>query len=488
MAIPIDLERFFSPDDIKGAYARYKAAKTDRFRKDKIGIPMGADGVRWWDFERQLDRNARNISRRVLNSSYQFYPFRERDLGKPGGGVRTLSIAGVRDALVQHQLYEALYESAEAMFAQPKLEDVSFAYRKGKSAPQAACRIWQAYSRDGYGYALDADISKFFDTLDHGRLMQLVDAWVGRGTTAGIMLWRYIRTDRVPHKSYPHDAGWERYFMKKKPHREPRRQGVPQGGVLSGMIANLYLHEFDLWVLQELSRQFDVRYFRYADDFVVLTHTEKDARDLFPPVAQTLGGTFRLKIHPLGDSLDSKTKVSVIADGDLTFVGFQFTQDRVRAKPENVRRFKTRFVTALHKEPSLDSRYRHWTVRLRLTIDWCVNPKIQGPPPRLCAACGLPKDRRRSWMAFFATAVTDEDQLRQLDRWMRRQVSKYFRDKYRVRLGRKELREAGMKTLVGEHYRAREAAEQLCQCERAPGSAKQPASGPLPGLPARSAQ
>jgi hypothetical protein len=296
--------------------------------------------------------------------------------------------------------------------------------------------------------------------------MELVDAWVGRDTTVGIMLWRYIRTDRVPYESYPHDAGWEEYFMKKKPNREPRRQGVPQGGVLSGMLANLYLHKFDLWVVEELSQQFDLRYFRYADDFVILTHSEKDARALFPRVAQILGDTFRLKMHPLGESPDSKTKVSVIANGDLAFVGFHFTQDRVRAKLENVRRFKKRFLTALHEEPSLDSRYRHWSVRLRLTIKWCVNPKIQGPPPRLCPACGLPKDRRRSWIAFFATVVTDEDQLRQLDRWMRRQVSRYFRDKYRVRLARKELQEAGMKTLVGEHYRAKEAPEQLCGCER----------------------
>jgi len=475
MAILIDLERFFSAEEIKAAYGRYKAAKTDRFRKDKVRIPMGADGVRWWDFEGQLEGNARNISRRVLNGSYQFYPFRERDVDKPGDGVRTLSIAGVRDALVQHQLYEALYESAEAMFAQRKLEHVSFAYRKGKSAPQAAYRIWRTYRRDGYGYALDADISKFFDTLNHERLMELVDAWVGRHTTVGIMLWRYTRTDRVPCESYPHDAGWEKYFMNEKPHREPRRQGVPQGGVLSGMLANLYLHEFDLWVVEELSQQFDLRYFRYADDFVILTHSEKDARAIFPPVAQALGDTFHLKMHPLGESPDSKTRISVISNGDLAFVGFHFTQDQVRAKPENILRFKKRFVTALHEEPTLQSEFHHWCERLELTIRWCVNPKIQGPPPRLCAACGLPKDRRRSWMAFFATVVTDEDQLRQLDRWMRRQVSRYFRDKYRVRLGRKELQEAGMKTLVGEHYRAKKAAEQLCQCERGPRSSEQPA-------------
>jgi RNA-directed DNA polymerase len=164
MTTSIDLEPFFSADAIKAAYVRYKESKTDRFRSDRIRIPMGADGITWEDFECNLDRNAHNISRRVLNGSYQFYPFREKDVEKPGGGVRILSIAGVRDALVQRQLYEALYESAEAMFAQPGLDQVSFAYRRGKSAPYAVRCIWQAYKSDGYGYAFDADICKLFDT------------------------------------------------------------------------------------------------------------------------------------------------------------------------------------------------------------------------------------------------------------------------------------------------------------------------------------
>jgi hypothetical protein len=119
----------------------------------------------------------------------------------------------------------------------------------------------------------------------------------------------------------------------------------------------------------------------------------------------------------------------------------------------------------LHEERTLESKSDHWTDRLDLAVRWCVNPKIQGAPPEVCATCGLPKERARSWIAFFAAAVTDVDQIRQLDRWMRGQVCKYFRDEYRVRLGRKELREAGMKSLVSEYYRARRAHEQLCQCE-----------------------
>lgn len=471
MPTVIDLVPFFTVDAIRDTYEKYKESKTDRYKPDQIGIPMGADGVTRQDFERNLDRNAQNISRRVLNGTYRFYPFREKDVKKPGGGVRTLSIASIRDALVQRQLYSALYESADAMFARPGLDQVSFAYRRGKSAPYAAECIWRAYRRDGYGFALDADIRKFFDTLNHGRLMELVDGWVGLHTIVGTLLRRYIRTDRVPYGDYPHGPGWERHFKKHKPTRARRCQGVPQGGVLSGMLANLYLHEFDRWVVDELSQRFDLRYFRYADDFVILTRREQDARALYDPVVEVLRDPLLLDLHPLLEAPDSKTKIAILANGELVFVGFHFMKDRVGANPENVQRFKARFLTALNKEHALKTKSHDWSERLKCTIRWCVNPKILGPEPEPCTTCGLPKERRRSWIAFFACVVSDEDQLRQLDRWMRKRICKYFHDNYRVRLGRKELREASMKSLMDEHHHQRNAPESLCQCnQRAAGA------------------
>lgn len=457
MSAVVRLEPFFTTNALKDFYWEYKASKTDRYKPDRIKIPVGADGITWQDFERNLDRNAENISRRVLNGSYQFYALREVEVTKPDGGVRILSVASIRDALVQRQLYEALYDSAEVMFAKPRLDKVSFAYRRGKSAPDAAHRIWRSFKHDGYSYAFDADIRKFFDTLDHDRLLKLVEAWVGRDTTAGTLLWRYVRTDRVPYDSYPHGPGWQKYFMSNRPQRSPRSQGVPQGGRLSGLLANLYLHEFDRWVVEKLGKEFDLRYYRYADDFVILTRHEQDAHSLYNPVDDKLCELL-LELHP------DKTQVSVIANGDLIFVGFQFMQDRVRAKPENIRRFKDRFMAALIKESTLKSQSYHWSERLNLTIRWRVNPKILGPEPELCEICGLPKERRRSWMAFFASVVSDEDQLRQLDRWMRGRICKYFRDRYRVRLGVRELQQAGMKSLVGEYHRLRKMPMTPCTC------------------------
>lgn len=463
----IDLATHFKPEAIQNAYRKYKEEKTDRFDPNKVKIPMGADGITWQDFERNLDKNSDNISRRVLNGTYQFYPLREVEIPKPDGGKRILSIASVRDALVQRQLYETLYDSAEAMFAQPKLDNVSFAYRRGKSAPYAANRIWQSFKHYGYNYAFDADIRKFFDTLNHDRLKALIDDWIGANTIESKLLWRFTRTDRVPFDSYPHGRGWKKHFMNTKPVRVPRSEGVPQGGVLSGLLANLYLYEFDRWVVTELGLQFNLHYYRYADDFVILTHREQDAKAIYGldgiengPVAAKLREIF-LKIHP------DKTDVKHISTQGLTFVGFKFTNDKVTAKPENISRYKKRFKESLAKEPFLRSKSKKWARRLSLTIRFCVNPKIVGYEPEICVKCGLPKEPRRNWAAFFASVVSDVDQLRQLDRWMRKRVCKHFRDRYRVRLRINDLRKAGMKSLVGEYYRQKNTQSKFCKCEKA---------------------
>jgi len=460
----IDLATHFKPDAIQDAYQKYKKEKTDRFDPSKITIPMGADGITWQDFEHNLSANARNISRRVLNGTYQFYPFREVDIPKPDGGKRTLSIASIRDALVQRQLYEALYKSAETMFAQPKFDKVSFAYRRGKSAPYVANLIWRSFKQSNYTYAFDADIRKFFDTLDHDRLNLLIEDWVGANTIEGKLLWRFIRTDKVPYNSYPHGQGWKKYFMTTKPVRVSRSEGVPQGGVLSGLLANLYLYEFDQWVINELGLQFNIRYYRYADDFVILTRCQQDAREIYGlngiengPVTVKLQEIF-LKIHP------DKTDIKHISSQGLNFVGFEFTNNKVRARPRNIQRFKNRFIVALFKEPSLKSKSKQWQKRLSLTVRFCINPKIVGYEPDICDICGLPKESRRNWAAFFSAVVSDVDQLRQIDRWMRKKVSKYFRDRYRTRLRRKDFRKAGMKSLVGEYYRQRNSQTELCHC------------------------
>jgi hypothetical protein len=95
----------------------------------------------------------------------------------------------------------------------------------------------------------------------------LINGWVGDDTISGKLLWRFVRTDRVPYESYKNETDRIKYFQRNRPDRVPRTEGVPQGGVLSGMLANLYLYEFDDWVVNDLAGSGqDIKYIRYADD------------------------------------------------------------------------------------------------------------------------------------------------------------------------------------------------------------------------------
>lgn len=461
----IDLDSWFIPSKVEESYRSHKESKTDRFRPERIRVPMGADGVPWQNFERNIVRNSKNISQRVLGGKYTFYPFREKDIPKDDNQVRTLSIASIRDVLVQTLLYGALYESLEKRFSAPNIDKVSFAYRRGKSAPAAARLIWKTIKEDRYTFILDADLSIFFDTLDHERLLQLIDKWVGKDSLAGKMLFRYIKTAKIPYDKelyeQPNRKKWKIYFQTNSPKSEKRTMGVPQGGILSGLLANLYLYEFDNWVVNDLGSRYDLRYFRYADDFVVLTKNRIDAVAIYHEIFAKID-QLKLKMHPLGSK---KTKIIDISKENLMFLGFKFTHKYVAVRPKTVLRFKERFKESLLKERKFRRRYSSTKLeRLKVAVDYCVNPKIVGFEAEVCDKCGGEKDRDHSWMSFFAGTITHLDQLKQLDRWMRKTVSKHFRDYYRIRLSRRDLRNAGMKSLVGEFYKSKEPPS-ICNCE-----------------------
>ena len=462
MPMPINMEVYFSENALREAFNTYVKTKRDRIHSDIIKIPIGADGITYEDFQKNIDRNIREISSAVLQGKYFFYPLRQIDIDKderdPSRGKRTLSIGRIRDTLVQKQLYQALIDPTETWFKKKHLDRVSLAYRPSKSVHHAIRGIWRDFQK-GYNYALDADIKQFFDTLDHQYLLSVVDSLVEPSSIERKLIFRYIKTSYVKYSEYEHLDIRQRktlFASKKPPNPQLRKRGIPQGGVLSGMLANLYLHNFDRWIVEVLGRVYQLRYYRYADDFVILTKNEADAKELYDHTSNKLS-----EIHLCMHDLESaKTRIVHIPTDSLDFLGFRITDKHIQVKPQNIKRFKSNFkksIKRIQKHTTVDPK-----AIIAEIIKYYAASKVLGPSDK-CESCGLPK-RPRNWISFFAPVVTDTRQLHHLDVWMRREIERYMFRRFKIRIkNRQTLLKAQMPSLLQEYWKYKKTS--FCKCE-----------------------
>ncbi|MCH8295228.1 hypothetical protein IH992_29445 [Candidatus Poribacteria bacterium] len=473
--------------------------------KPLITIPMGADGITYQKFEQELDDRVEDISKRLKNGKYLFYPFREVIILKdplPNNRrpkrkdivdaikkdrVRILSIASIRDAIVQRIIYEVVEKRAEKQFARldRKPKPVSFAYRKNKSAAMAAhaaCR----HMKNGFVHVLDADLRKFFDKIPTKPLLNVCEQFVGSDTLTYKLLHRFIKTDRVEYLSY----NWardkqgqyvgEKIFQEQKPRcykgeprrdcpqRLPREAGVPQGGVLSGLLANLYLHSFDEWVINDLAKQIPLHYVRYADDFLVLTRSAEALPLVYDEIYSKLTKTVSqdglgLQMHCVDPgNPEAKTRFVDVRKHTVKFVGFEISHDKLRIHPTNIKKFKERWQEEVESERDLRDKYPNARERLCWLIHHRLRYKIYGHTiAEQCSKCNKSRMKRRSWIAFFSSSP-DWRQIKALDKWMRRQIYKQFREDL-PDLTYQDLKDLRLPSLFREYYRVRDL-NRICSC------------------------
>lgn len=268
----------------------------------KVARNAGAAGVDRQSvaqFATRAEENLRELEEELKAGRYRPQPVRRVDIPKAGGKTRPLGIPAVKDRIVQ----TALKLVIEPIFERDFL-DSSYGFRPGRGAKDALREV-DGLLKEGYTHVVDADLSSYFDTIPHERLMALVEERISDGQVLGL-IQGYLEQDVV--------QGLERWTP---------TGGTPQGAVISPLLANLYLHPLD-----KVMRAKGSRMVRYADDFVVLCRSTKETEAALA-VIQAWVKENGLALHP------DKTHVG---DCRVEGQGFEFLGYRFEAGKRWVRK------------------------------------------------------------------------------------------------------------------------------------------------------
>jgi RNA-directed DNA polymerase len=344
------MEEICEPENMRKALKRVRGNK---------GAP-GIDGITVEELPGYLRRNWPKHREELLEGTYKPKPARRKEIPKPDGGKRNLSIPCVLDRLIQQAVLQVLQGRWD-----PSFSEHSYGFRPGRSQHQAVARA-QEYIAAGNRIVVDLDLEKFFDRVNHDilmgriakrekdkRVLKLIRAFLNAGVAMedGVVI--------------------------------PTEEGTPQGGPLSPLLSNLMLDDLD----RELERRGHC-FVRYADDCNVYVRTERAGQRVMEGVTDFIGKKLKLKVN--------REKSAVAAPWKRKFLGFSFTSEKAprrRIALKAQKRFKERVreITQRHRGVSMAKRISELSQYLR------------------------------GWMAYFGYCQTPSV-LTDLDAWIRRRL------------------------------------------------------------------
>lgn len=301
-AQPRLLETILHKDNLNRAYKRVKANKG----------AAGIDGMTVEEALPYLKEHQRELTDRIYKGKYTPSPVRRVEIPKPDGGVRKLGIPTVIDRTIQQAIAQQLMPIYEPLFI-----ETSYGYRPNKSAKDAIQKV-KEYAEQGYTFAVTLDLSKYFDTLNHEKLINLLRKEV-KDERVIQLIKRYLKSGVMENGVV---MGTE--------------EGSPQGGNLSPLLANVYLNEFD----QEFTKR-GVPCIRYADDIVLLAKSKRASERLLESSTKYLEETLKLTVNR-----EKSRTVSVFAIRNFKYLGFALGRNGsgiyVRVHPKSWKKFKSK--------------------------------------------------------------------------------------------------------------------------------------------------
>ena len=363
------MQAVLAPDNLRRAWKRVKSNR---------GAP-GIDRISIDDFTAHAKVHWPDIRRHLEAGDYQPTAVRRVTIPKAGGGERLLGIPTVTDRVIQQAIAQVLTPIFDPAFSAS-----SFGFRPGRNAHQAVRQV-QTYIEAGYRIAVDIDLAKFFDTVNHDVLMGLLGRRI-RDKRLLALIGRYLRAGVLVGE-----------------HVHPSDVGTPQGGPLSPLLANILLHQLD----GELERR-GHRFARYADDLIILVKSQRAGERVKRSLTRYLEHTLKLTVN------EAKSKVAPVRE--CAFLSFTFRGKKLRWTDAALEDFKHRVRTLTGRSWGVSMDYR------MLKLGQYV----------------------RGWMGYFGVSQYYRP-IPELDDWLRRRIRMCYWKQWRLcRTKIRHLRELGV--------------------------------------------
>ena len=343
------IEKMLHRNNLNEAFRRVNSSKGSAW----------VDGISTEEFLKHLKENKYKILGQIRARKYKPKPVKRVQIPKSNGKKRNLGIPTTTDRVIQQAIAQILSPIYEKKFSEN-----SYGFRPKRSAHDALKRI-KEIADEGYTWVVDLDLEKYFDTVNQSKLIQILSEEIKDGDVISL-IHKYLKSgimiDGIKVKSY---------------------KGVPQGGPLSPLLANIYLNEAD----QELEK-WGYKFVRYADDMLIFARNRKAAERYYKRVKNLLEGKLKLKVN------EEKTSIRKLSQTKYLGYGFYHNNGtQLKAHKESLKKLKAKLKAVTSRSNALGYRQR------RIKINQIV----------------------RGWIQYFKLANMRKH-LQILDEWLRRRI------------------------------------------------------------------